>query len=398
MSVGSPLIAASPERAHAPLLRERLAVCHLASGDRWAGAEVQVATLLRALAQRDDFALSAILLNEGRLARELRDAGIEVTVLPENQMGFFAILAQAAQQLRRNPVRVLHSNRYKENLLAALLAWRCAVPVVVRSQHGLPEPFSGWKNLKQACLQFTDRQVARWATDAVIGVSQELAEQLRHQTRANNVVLIRNGIALDRVHSSLTPAEAKTRLGLPASALVVGNAGRLEPVKRLDLFLEAAHRISSQLPEARFLLVGEGGEESRLRELGRALGLEGRVVFTGHRDDVHDLLRAMDVFLLTSDHEGLPMVLLEAQCLGVPVVARPVGGVTEVLAHDASGILVDTAGPDELAAACLKLLADSGTRSRLAAAGREAVHAFDIRNTAAEVAGLYFSLCGIPQN
>jgi glycosyltransferase involved in cell wall biosynthesis len=369
----------------------------VASGDRWAGAEVQVATLLRALAERGDLALSAILLNEGRLAQELRSGGIPVIVFPESQLGFLAILRKAGELLRRKPVQVLHSHRYKENLLAAWLARRCGVPVVVRSQHGRPEPFSGWRHLKQRILQFTDRQVARWATDAVIGVSQQLAEQMRQRAGSSNVVLIRNGIAVDRVDSALTPAQAKARLGVPADALVVGCAARLEPIKRLDLFLEAAHRISAQHPQTRFVLVGEGKEERPLRDLAHKLGLTGRVMFTGHRDDVYDVMRAMDVLLLTSDHEGLPMVLLEAQCLGVPVVARCVGGVAEVLRQDA-GILVDSSDPAQLAQACGKLLSDSGMRSRLGTVGREAVREFDVRKSATEVARLYFSLCRIPEN
>ncbi|MGH9532935.1 MAG: glycosyltransferase [Terriglobales bacterium] len=369
----------------------------MASGDLWAGAEVQVATLLRALAEREDLALSAILLNEGRLAEELRSAGIPVTVFPESQMSFLAILRHAGEQLRRCPVRVLHSHRYKENLLAVLLAWRCGVPVLVRSQHGLPELFSGWTRLKQRFLQFTDRQVARWATDSIIGVSQDLVGKLSQLTGSRKVVLVRNGIAVDRVNSPLTVAQAKARLGLPAEALVVGNAGRLEPIKRLDLFLEAAHSISAQLPEARFLLAGEGRERIRVFDLARKLGLAERVLLTGHRDDVYDVLRAMDVFLLTSDHEGLPMALLEAQCLGVPVVTRQVGGVAEVICQDSTGVLVDSAQPSQLAAACVRLLTNPGARGRLAAAGRKAVKQFDIQKSAAEVAQLYFSLCGIPQ-
>ncbi len=398
MSVGSPLIAARPDPGPASSPRERVAVCHVASGDRWAGAEVQVATLLRALAQRGDVALSAILLNQGRLADELRTAGIAVVVLPENQMGFLAILDRAAEWLRRNPVQVLHSHRYKENLLAAALSRRCKVSVLVRSQHGLPEPFTGWKKLKQRCLQFADRQLARWATQAVIGVSEELVEQLRRRGSSNNLVLVRNGIAVDSVQSALTLTQAKVRLGLPADAPVVGYAGRLEPIKRLDIFLETAHRISSQVPAARFLLAGEGSQLDPLRKLARNLAFEDRVMFTGHRDDLYDVLRAMDTFLLTSDHEGLPTVLLEAQCLGVPVVGRRVGGVGEVIRHDATGVLVDSSAPADLAAACVRLLSDSGLRDRLAAAGREAVRSFDIQTSAAQVARLYFSLCGIQEN
>ena len=132
---------------------DKLAVCHIASGDLWAGAEAQIATLLRNLAARKELELCAILLNPGRLAREVQSIGIEVKVLPESQTGFFEIYSQAAGFLNNRGVRILHSHRYKENVLAAMLARRCRIPFVVRTQHGLPEPVKGIGHLKQRCLR-----------------------------------------------------------------------------------------------------------------------------------------------------------------------------------------------------------------------------------------------------
>src|SRR5207249_3695 len=119
---GNPAVVAEPVTEPWGTRPQRLAVCHIVSGDRWAGAEVQVATLLRAMAGRNGLRVAAIVLNEGRLADELQTAGVEVRVIPESRNGFFQIYRQAASFLREHPADVLHSHRYKEDILAAVLA------------------------------------------------------------------------------------------------------------------------------------------------------------------------------------------------------------------------------------------------------------------------------------
>jgi glycosyltransferase involved in cell wall biosynthesis len=174
----------------------------------------------------------------------------------------------------------------------------------------------------------------------------------------------------------------------------VGYAGRLAPVKRLDLFLAAAKLISARMPEARFLIVGDGSEANPLREIARATGLEKVVLFLGHRDDIYDVLRGLDVFVLCSDHEGLPMVLLEALYLGVPVVARAVGGITDIILDGVTGILTDSSTPEPLAQACVDLLTDSERRERLSAAAVASVsEKFTADRNADQVAALYRALC-----
>jgi glycosyltransferase involved in cell wall biosynthesis len=370
-------------------------VCHIASGDRWAGAEVQLATLLRALRQIKDVDVSAILLNEGRLADEARKSGIEVCVIPESKQNFLQILSAATRFLRGRNIQVLHSHRYKESLLAAITAKRCGVPVQVSSRHGAPEPFAGWRRYKQQITNGIERLVERYSTDSVISVSEDLRIQLTRHLPASKVVTIYNGIDPEKVRSSLSISEAKQRMGIPVECRVIGTAGRLDPIKRLDLFLAAARAIASTQPKVRFVIAGEGKEESRLRGVASSLGISDRVLFLGHRDDVYDVLRAMDTFVLCSDHEGLPMALLETLYLGVPVVARPVGGICEVIEDGVNGVLIPSAEPSVLARACVDLLADESRRRSLGMAGSLLVRdKFSVTRTADTLTSLYRILIG----
>jgi glycosyltransferase involved in cell wall biosynthesis len=339
----------------------------------------------------------AIFLNEGRLAEEARNCSAEVMVIPENRYSFFRILNRAADFLRGRDVRVLHSHRYKENLLAALLASRLGIPAVVRTQHGAPEPVPPQNRLWHSLVHWVDRVVARQSTDRIIAVSEDLRRRLAAQYGEERVALIHNGIDLERVVSSLSVAEAKQQLGLPADSLVVGTAGRLERIKRLDIFLEAAKRILAEEPRARFVIAGDGRQAPELRELAAQLNLFERVLFLGHRHDVHDVIRAMDVFVLCSDHEGLPMVLLEAMALGTPVVVRPVGGIAEVVEDERNGVWVRSDRPYDLANACLRVLQDADLRRCLCAAGMTQVRErFSGARTAAQVSKLYRTLCRNP--
>lgn len=378
-----------------PVKAKKILVCHVASADRWAGAEVQLVNLMRGLGRSEEFSLYAILLNEGQLAEEARRCGVEVKVIPETQKDFLEIFSEATSYLRTRNIHILHSHRYKENLLAALLAWRCKVPYVVRAQQGLPEPFRGWKRCKQGLIQFVDRMVARLATDYVISASNDIRNQLIRCVNPQKVITIHNAVDRGCVRSSLSSMEAKKRLGIPEDCWVVGTAARLEPIKRLDIFLSTACQIAEQQSQTRFVIVGEGSEEARLRERAKTTRLEDRVLFLGHRTDIYDVLRAFDLLVLVSDHEGLPNVLLEALCLGVPVLARRVGGIPELLQDGVNGILVDSSDPYSLGQACLEILRDDGRRQQLASNGASLINErFNSERTAAEFAKLYRSLCG----
>ncbi|MBI4167038.1 MAG: glycosyltransferase family 4 protein [Acidobacteria bacterium] len=396
MSLGSPASGSdtsSPWKSADGAKPKPIAVCHIASGDLWAGAERQIATLLKHLARLETLRIVAIVLNPGRLVAEIEAAGIEVKVIPEKECSFLQILGKSVRFLRGREIRVMHSHRYKENLLAALLAWRCGAPFVVRTQHGMPEPFEGIKRIKAALIRHLDRCVASTATHRVISVSHDMREHLTKIFPSERIISIHNGIDLQEVDSRLGPRDAKAALGIPENVCVIGTVGRLEPIKRLDIFLMAARHIVAQLSRVRCLIVGEGSDEGRLREMVHHAGLQDKVLFLGHRNDVYDVMRALDVFVLCSDHEGLPMSLLEAQYLGATVVARSVGGIKEVVQHGRTGLLLETSDPRELAEACLSVLRNESWRRRLASHGSAFVaENFSATQTADSVARLYVSL------
>ncbi len=372
----------------------RISVCHLASGDLWAGAEVQISILLKALAPRPDLSVSAILLNEGKLAEDLRRCDIDVEVIPETANSFARILSRAAQHLRGRGVQILHSHRYKENLLAAALHLRCGIPYVVRTEHGWAEPTFGIKGLKHGAIRALDRFAARRYANAIISPSQDLRRKIVGFADSEKVFTIQNAIDASVTTTTLTVEAAKARLGIPKTAPVMGCAGRLEPVKRLDRFLVAAARIKATLPEARFVLAGDGSRRTELEELARTQGISDAVLFCGHRDDILDVLQAFDVFVMTSDHEGLPMVLLEAMCLQKPIVCTAVGGIPEVVENGKTGVLAEVNDMEALVSSCVRVLRERDWAASLGRAARnEILVRFDVAFHAERVARLYQELC-----
>jgi L-malate glycosyltransferase len=371
-----------------PIVPE-LSVCHVISGDRWAGAEAQVAALMRSLSRREDLCLSAIVLNEGRLANELRASEVDVCVIPESSNNVLQILRKAKRFARSRRVDILHSHRYKENVLALLLARLCNVPTKIRTQHGLPEPFKGIRALRHCMVQWLDRLGGRRWSDTIISVSAEMMPILQEIYGAH-AVLVRNGIDTSLVRSELNREQAKRKLHMPEHVPLIGLVGRLEAIKRVDLFLKAAHILCQRLPSAQFVIAGGGSLEDELKSLAASMGLLPRVRFLGHRDDIFDILRALDVLVMSSDHEGLPMVLLEALWLGVPVAGRNVGGIREALGDDQCGLTVDSSRAEDIATACQRLIEDKALCDRLASAAKERIQKeFSVEKAAEAVASEY---------
>jgi glycosyltransferase involved in cell wall biosynthesis len=369
----------------------RLAVCHLVSAEQWAGAEAQIAMLLRQLAADSALALSAIVLGDGRLGKELANSGIETALIPNSSGRFLGSFRDTSRFLQGKKVDVLHSHKSKENLLALLLAKRFGVPFLVRTQHGMPEP----RTLKDRVVYCMDRMTARYV-NRLICVSGDLKQRLTSKLSGDNIAVIRNAIDLARVQSHFTVAQAKIRLGISPERPVVGIVGRLEAIKRVDLFLDVARCLSRELPSACFVIAGAGREESALRDTLRGSDLERQTHFLGEREDIYDVMRAIDLLLVTSDHEGMPTVLLEALALGVPVVARNVGGIGEVISDNFSGRLVNSADAATIARASLPLISAGVMRSRLIDNGIKTVNKFSAAKNAANYMHIYQSFHSSP--
>lgn len=273
-------------------------------------------------------------------------------------------LIWALQRLfRRERPDVVHTHGWG-TLLEGLLAARLAgVPAVVHGEHGTLQ-------LKRH-QRWLQRQ-AWLSADRVLSVSSRLAERMASEMRlpAGRVTTIRNGVDLTRFSSS-SRSVARETLGVPAEALVFGTVGRLVPVKDHATLLQAFAHVSRDRIDALLLVSGEGPLRAPLLARARELGVDDRVRFLGHRQDVETVLAALDVFVLSSVSEGLSNTILEAMASGLPVVATRVGGADELVLDGETGLLVPPAAPDAMAAALRQLVANERGRRSMGTAARD---------------------------
>ena len=359
---------------HAAAAPRTLRVCHVMSADLWAGAEVQVATTASYLMTRPDVNLSAVLLNEGPLARELRRLGVQVAVVDETRTSAPGILKFLTRFLKANDIDLVHTHRYKDTVLGTMAAKLAGTPNVVRTVHGLREPMTGWNHLKFRVYETLDKATLLCFADLVIAVSKRMADTLRESGyKPTMVTHIHNGVDLRTATARRSRNDVRQELGIGRETLLIGTAGRLSPVKGHVHLLRAARLILQKEHGAKFLIVGGGPLERELVDTAARLQVDGACLFPGPRTDVHDLIAAMDIFVLPSLDEGMPMAILEAMALETPVVATAVGGVPEVVQHGVTGLLVEPGNEAALAGACLELARDRDRAQRLGAQAKRVV-------------------------
>jgi L-malate glycosyltransferase len=347
----------------------RLRVCHVFSGDLWAGAEVMVFNLLSSLAKDPSLSVVALSLNEGELTSRLRGAGIETHVIPESRHGLAGILVQAARLLRDTDVSILHSHRYKEDVLAALLATWLRVPTLITTIHGLPESPTSREG-RWSWARWRDRLdyvIVRRLFSTAVAVSSEMKHALttRYGFRAGQVEVIRNG--------GLFPPRARSaRAG--AELFHIGTVGRLVSVKGLDLFLDAAAALRRQTPGVRFSILGDGPLREDLVRQARALGIDDCTDFVAPRPDPFGYYDSLDVYVNTSLHEGLPLSVVEAMACGKPIVSAAVGGIPEVVTHGEHGFLVREREAGRFADLYLMLMRDDSLRAKMGECAATTAH------------------------
>jgi len=377
----------------------QLRICHVASGDLWAGAEVQMVGLLEQLRAFPDLAVSAVLLNKGKLLDELFARGIPVTLFDETQLSSLELLKVFYSHFKRQGFDTLHTHGYKENVLAGIAAKLASVPHAVHTVHGLQERMRGWERTKLGAYAWMNRRVARWAAQGVVGVSEEITAVMKRALPRNPVVCIHNGIDVKKVRPTVNCRQKRQQIGIPGNALVIGAVGRLVPVKGIDYLLRAICALRRELGEIplRLVIVGDGPLRSALEKLARELTIDQQTLFLGTRDDVYDLINLLDIYALPSLHEGIPMALLEAMALARSVVASRVGGIPELVTDGSEGKLVPAQDVAALSQALKELALSPELRQQMGKAGRERVaRSHENKKTAAAVRDLYWSLANSP--
>jgi glycosyltransferase involved in cell wall biosynthesis len=322
------------------------------------GAQAYVASLLPAVVPAYDVVVAAHgegFLHDEALAAGARYVALEHLRRPLHPREDARGLAELVRLFRRERPLIVHANSSKAGVLGRLAAAIARVPVRIFTVHGWA--FAAHRGAAATAYLWADRLMRPLTTTTICVAESERRAGLRRRTcGADSTVVIHNGVALDgpsRRHADVRP-------------VTLLSVGRLRAPKDFTTLVRAV----AALPDVRLRIAGDGPDRAALEAEIARLGLWGAIELLGERSDVADLLAGADVFVLSSDSEGLPMSVLEAMAAGLPVVATAVGGLSELVRDGETGRLVPPRRPDALADALGPLVADAALRERLGAAGR----------------------------
>lgn len=330
-------------------------------------------------------------------ARRIADARVDLVPWLEHPVSPAADLL-AVVRLRRlfrsARVDLVHTHSSKAGILGRLAARLAGVPAIVHTVHGWSFNDTQAAAIRASYVRL-ERLAARWTRRLVVVAAGDREKGLAHGIgRPELYTLVRSGIDLtefERPRASRD--EVRRRLGLGPDHLVVGTVACLKPQKAPLDFVRAAAAAHARDPRLRFLVAGDGELREAMERLVAERGLSGIMQFLGWRQDVPELLQAMDVFLLTSLFEGLPRSVLQAMAAGVPVVATAVDGTPEVVRDGATGLLVPPGQPERAAERVLEMIASPDLRARcIAGARRVLTSEFDIRHMVRDLDRLYLEL------
>ncbi|MGE3841630.1 MAG: glycosyltransferase [Vicinamibacterales bacterium] len=336
---------------------------HVDTARTWRGGQNQA--LLTVLGLRSSGHRTLLVCHpEGELRRRAAEGGDLIPLAPRSEMDFAAAwrLCRIVRQEQPDVVHAHDPHGIALVSLALAMGRLPKVPVFVASRRvDFPlgrNAFSRWKH----------RQV-----DAFLCASEAIRQLVISQgIEPQRAVTVHEGIDLEHVDAA--PAvDARGAFWLPHDVPLVGQVGALVPHKGQRYLIEAAARVVVRVPDARFVILGEGELRPTLEQAVKKTGLERHVLLPGFRQDVLSLMKGFDIFVMCSVMEGLGTSVLDAMACHKPVVGTTAGGIPEMIVDDATGLLVRPRDGEALAAAILKLIDQPDVRTRMGLAGRQRV-------------------------
>ncbi len=299
-------------------------------------------------------------------------AGVACRIFPSSTPFDRGTIREVARFIREEEVDLVHAHGYKADVIA-WLAGRITRRPVLSTCHPWLDTRRSWRAALYALID----KVVLLRLEQVVAISAAVARTCRlGPLHRREIPVIANGISLPDSARTAGGEELRRRLGVEPQGLLVGCVARLGPEKGHAVLLRAWAGVKAEYHGPLALaLIGEGPERDLLERLCGELHLDDSVHFLGHREDVPQLLAGMDLFVLPSLSEGVPMALLEAMAAGVAVVTTTVGAMPEILDQGRAGLLVPPGVDGPLAAALLRLAGDADLRRKLAQLGRDRVAA-----------------------
>lgn len=290
---------------------------------------------------------------------------------------------------RREKFDIVHTHTAKAGVLGRLAAKRAGVPVIIHTPHG--HNFYGYFNIfiSRIIIQI-ERRLAVF-TDRIIALTElEKCDYFKFKVAdRKQTVLVYLGLDLDKFLAKDTD-KIKSIFQINSQERVVGYVGRLEPIKGPQFFIEAARMCLRQDSSLRFILVGEGSLRQELEKKVVSWDLSDKIIFAGWQEDIAAIMSILNILVLPSLNEAVGIVLIEAQALGIPVVASKVGGVPEIIKDKQTGILVEPADPRALSSVVMELINDSPRMELMSKAAKNWVRdRFRSENMVEKISGIY---------
>jgi len=335
---------------------------------------------------------------EGSLIEEVRQCNIPLTIEPTlvreiSPIKDIVAIFRLARFIRRGGYTIVHTHSSKAGILGRWAAKLAGTPIIVHTIHGwghheqqhpLVRALYIW--LEKLTLHITDQLIVVSPKNIEKGLADDIG-------KSEDYVVIRSGIELDRFgHPQVPREETQAAWRIPLDAPVVGTVTRLSPQKAPLDFVKAMGIVAQSIPNARFMMVGDGPLRPQMESLAAELGIADRLILTGLRRDVPELMAAFDVFVLSSLWEGLPRVLPQAMATGLPIVATAIDGNAEAVSDGVNGILVPPANPSALSKAVIKLLNNPQLAKQLGQAGKKRAAEFSAEKMVDDIAALYTKL------
>lgn len=359
-----------------------LKICHIISGDLFAGAESVVLQLLQNLQSESQVDLFVILFNNGVLAGKIRESKLKYRIVSEEKLSFKKMVTICRMYLKEFQPDVVHSHNYKENLISVLSTRNMGVKRIT-TQHGLAEEYGGLKNFKNHVVLKLNLFVLKHYFNNVILVSSELKNIFlsRFKLPVEKLYVIHNGIKINKRRKKKNTNKE----------FIFGSAGRFVPIKNYSLYLQIANNLKETPTSVLFELIGEGPQEPILKEEMKRFELDSIFKILPFSDDLNEFYGHLNVYINTSNHEGIPLSVLEAMSNGLPVIAPRVGGLPEIIDHGIDGYLVDNSDPEEYGKYCLLFIGDSSLLEKMSQKARQKIkNKFSLSQMTNKYLKLYF--------
>jgi glycosyltransferase involved in cell wall biosynthesis len=337
--------------------------------------------------RRFEIEVAYLLPWKNHLVGELERLDVRCTCLDVSDERDLRWVLRLRRLMRSRQFDIVHLHSPYPAAFARLAARSLATderPALVCTEH------NAWPNYK-ALTRLANALTAPF-DDVILTVSDEVKQSIWHSLQSKSETLV-HGVVIDDVRATLSArVEVRRELGVSDDALLIGTVANYHPKKDWPTLMHAARLVRDRSARVRFCAVGQGPLEADIKLLHRELQLEDTMTLTGYRPDAARLMAGCDAFVLASRWEGLPVAMMEACALGLPIIATAVGGIREHFSNGRDALLVPPQRPDELAKAILDLEGDAALRARLADASLRHSRDFDMRRTIARIEEVYLAL------